>query len=345
MTRVLKRPMFRMGGSTNEGITSGLERPGYGYGKRVAKPEEISEYIETVKSMGGPQSEPLNDFLINFGLDLMSRSPSGNIFQTAAAAAKEPFGKFQERASGERSLNMNLAAKAMSELSDSDETDRRSTWMKKAQEAVALGMFPDTPEGLKAAYEDARLSSSDSSRSSDVDKIDSRTRLYIASGDGLEEAESKATFDVSIDPVLTETVGEQNGGKLPKGARARKKLLEKSTPGTYFYDLANGVVRKYGGMEEGVPIFIEVDQETYEDLPEDAAESNNIKTNLEKKKTGTTQEEFEKSNQQTQENIKQSISDTAGNIKDRFSFTGEMGGDNPYKEQVSLTDIAQKTRR
>ena len=30
--RVLKRPMFRMGGSSNEGITSGLDRVGYAEG-------------------------------------------------------------------------------------------------------------------------------------------------------------------------------------------------------------------------------------------------------------------------------------------------------------------------
>ena len=29
MNRVLKRPMFRIGGSTGTGITSGLERKGY----------------------------------------------------------------------------------------------------------------------------------------------------------------------------------------------------------------------------------------------------------------------------------------------------------------------------
>ena len=32
MNRVLKRPMFRMGGSSNEGITSGLGRVGYAEG-------------------------------------------------------------------------------------------------------------------------------------------------------------------------------------------------------------------------------------------------------------------------------------------------------------------------
>ena len=333
MSRILNRPMFRMGGSTSGGITSGLERTGFYNGKRVPAPEEISEYIETVKSMGGPQSIPINDFLMNFGLNLMSASPSGGLLATAAESAKKPLGTLQQRAADERSLNMNLAAKAMDELSDTDTVDRRSTWMKKAQEAVSLGMFPDTPEGLKAAYEDARLSSSDTSRASDVDKIDSRTRLYIASGDGLEEAESKATFDVSIDVPLTEKVGDQNGGKLPKGVRARKKILEKATPGTYFYDLANNVVRKFEGMVDGTPTFIEVDQETFEDLSADPAESNVIKTNPEKEKKGTSQEDYEKS-----------ISETTQNIKDRFTVQGEPQGTNPYDEQVSLTDIVQKTR-
>ena len=35
MTRTLKRPMFRMGGSTGTGITSGLDRPGYKMGTTV----------------------------------------------------------------------------------------------------------------------------------------------------------------------------------------------------------------------------------------------------------------------------------------------------------------------
>jgi len=37
----------------------------------------------------------LRDFKIDFGLDLVSRSPGGNIFQTAGAAAKEPFSNFR----------------------------------------------------------------------------------------------------------------------------------------------------------------------------------------------------------------------------------------------------------
>ena len=35
MSRFLHRPMFRRGGSTGEGITSGLTRPGYKRGRVV----------------------------------------------------------------------------------------------------------------------------------------------------------------------------------------------------------------------------------------------------------------------------------------------------------------------
>jgi len=37
----------------------------------------------------------MSDFLINFGLDLASRPPSGSIFSTAAESAKDPFKQYQ----------------------------------------------------------------------------------------------------------------------------------------------------------------------------------------------------------------------------------------------------------
>ena len=45
-----------------------------------------------------------NDFLIDFGLDIASRSPQGNIFQTAALSAKDPFKRFQDARSQEELL-------------------------------------------------------------------------------------------------------------------------------------------------------------------------------------------------------------------------------------------------
>ena len=80
--KTLHRPMFRRGGSTGEGITSGLSRQGYEKGK-TAQPRR-------------PNTN-LNNFLIDFGLDLISRPPQGGIFATAASAAKDPFSRFQAR--------------------------------------------------------------------------------------------------------------------------------------------------------------------------------------------------------------------------------------------------------
>ena len=51
-----------------------------------------------------PPRRNFNDFLINFGLDIASRSPQGNIFQTAALSAKDPYEKFSKARDVESNL-------------------------------------------------------------------------------------------------------------------------------------------------------------------------------------------------------------------------------------------------
>ena len=84
MNRILKRPMFRMGGSAGTGITSGLDQPRKQYN------QGSNPYNMNTLAPG-----TLPGFLTSFGLDLLSRPPQGNIFQTAAAAARGPFQDFQ----------------------------------------------------------------------------------------------------------------------------------------------------------------------------------------------------------------------------------------------------------
>ncbi len=100
--------MFRKGGSAGEGITSGL-RQGYAEPGTVqqndvsrtdirnASPEQLLEMAKKYGYQAPPMApdNSMRDFKIDFGLDLISRSPGGNIFQTAGAAAKEPFSRFQ----------------------------------------------------------------------------------------------------------------------------------------------------------------------------------------------------------------------------------------------------------
>ena len=119
----MKRPMFRKGGSAGEGITSGLApRQGYATNENnTVKQNDLSkvqfrdanlqQLMDMSKQYGfqAPPMQPdnsLNNFKIDFGLDLVGRSPSGNIFQTAALAAKEPFSNFRtSRAAYNKGIN------------------------------------------------------------------------------------------------------------------------------------------------------------------------------------------------------------------------------------------------
>jgi hypothetical protein len=105
MNRVLKRPMFRMGGSTGTGITSGLDVPRKQYEEAGRVTQGLDPFVRDVKQtyrrMGAmPTQSPLAagtlpGFLTQFGLNLVSQTPGGNIFQTAGMAAQDPFKQFQ----------------------------------------------------------------------------------------------------------------------------------------------------------------------------------------------------------------------------------------------------------
>ena len=92
--------MFRIGGSTGEGITSGLA-PRQGYANNSAY-DQLVKQIPTIREQAKelsyrPRGTNVWDFLTEFGLDIASRPPSGNIISTAAASAKEPYQRFTQR--------------------------------------------------------------------------------------------------------------------------------------------------------------------------------------------------------------------------------------------------------
>jgi len=101
MTRVLKRPMFRMGGNTDQGIMSGVvPRQGYDNGKSVQTVGDLRNLtIPQLRELAGtmayqPRGYTPAQGLIDFGLNIASAPGGGSIFATAAEAAKKPFEKY-----------------------------------------------------------------------------------------------------------------------------------------------------------------------------------------------------------------------------------------------------------
>jgi len=105
MNRTLKRPMFRMGGSTGTGITSGLDRKPFNqgtdpYDRALKTTQQAMQDLERFRGKrSGFMPGSLSSFLTSTGLNLLSATPQGTGFggllSTAATAAKQPFQTFQ----------------------------------------------------------------------------------------------------------------------------------------------------------------------------------------------------------------------------------------------------------
>jgi hypothetical protein len=114
MSRLLHRPMFRRGGSTGEGITSGLRR-GYADGNNV--PEVSHRGMPTFKSSSNgsnfnltnylseppplPKSSAGADFWLNLGTNILAQPGGRPILQTLGTAGREPLARYQQQRSQE----------------------------------------------------------------------------------------------------------------------------------------------------------------------------------------------------------------------------------------------------
>ena len=142
MNRILRRPMFRTGGST-EGLTSGLApRQNYSMAGDVQK---VTQQRDLINALAPRKDTGLRDFLINFGLDIASRPPQGSIFSTAAASAKGPFQQYQAKKFQEEQSDRDLISQLVKGMND----DELSALMKDVKAGVSSGLFPDEKTGIQ----------------------------------------------------------------------------------------------------------------------------------------------------------------------------------------------------
>ena len=263
MSRILSRPMFRKGGSAGEGITSGLApRQGYDAGKWVKQVLPTEEEISTLQKMYGPRprSTNLNDFLISFGLDLASRSPQGNIFQTAAAAAKEPFAQFQQTAAGDRAFDDKLALGAYDIVKGEQEAEKK---FQQDKELIAYEaeLNPKLKKVFREEIPEVRINNYAASlQDSDLD--------FIATN-SMEIAEDIVTFNVFKEKNPDSSPAKKNfRGILPyKTDYKTGEVLpnyESIQKGQIFYNPEDGLFYERINNEGLKTDFKELDPFTYD---------------------------------------------------------------------------------
>ena len=141
--------MFRRGGQASGGITTGLGRQRYDNGGQTGM-ERIQRDLQIIDQLAPQRGGALNDFMINFGLNMVGNPPTGNIFQTAAKQAQEPFGQFQQSRAQEGLARRELIANMVQNLS---EDDKYKLWAEAESIFEAGGMNPFTNKPFRSAQE------------------------------------------------------------------------------------------------------------------------------------------------------------------------------------------------
>ena len=181
MNRTLKRPMFRIGGSPSEGITSGLDRPRMASADMDMKIKQLTQAYDNYRKQGGTLSfeefsrlyaeENFNSggrvgyqtggisvgglpgFAISTGLNLLSQPPQGGLLSTAALAARDPFNRLQaEQAAKMQTASDRAFAK---ELAAEEREFEKGQLTRKLQSAEKIAAQDDDviPEDLLKKYE------------------------------------------------------------------------------------------------------------------------------------------------------------------------------------------------
>ena len=104
MSRFLHRPMFRRGGSTGEGITSGL-RQGYKDGDLATIRSQLELINKLAPEPEAPQSRAGADFWLNLGTSILAQPGGRPILQTLGTAGREPLQQYQQQKSQEDILD------------------------------------------------------------------------------------------------------------------------------------------------------------------------------------------------------------------------------------------------
>ena len=274
--KTFRRPMFRKGGNVGSGVMTGIvDRGNYKFGDRVQE-QDITDYISLVK--GGdqaPTSDPVTDFLLQFGPNLLAARPTGKgltgLLSTAGGAAKEPLQDLIKNKRAQRSENLALRAKAIDTLGVDDLKKVRA----QAKMSVGPQLETETSEEYAARVEEKMGEFIDSTYAkspflktdSPEEKVYSYAETMVKSGDmkDMPTAKNRSNFELNdYDRLRAAKVNIQ----LPRAkkifsTRNPNELKRNATPGVYYDDITDTYTRVVVN-ENGQPVAIK--NITFEEL-------------------------------------------------------------------------------
>jgi len=274
--KTLRRPMFRKGGNVGTGVMTGIvDRGNYANGNLSLTLNEgdIQERVDTYRGNQQQSSDPLTDFLLQFGPNLLSQKPSGSGFRgllsTVGEASKGPIKDLITNKRSQRSENLALRAKAIDTLGVDD--------LKKVRAQAKMSVGPqfenETSEEYAARVQDKMGEFIDSTYAkssflktdSPEEKIFSYAETMVKSGDmkDMPTAKNRSNFELNdYDRLRAAKVNVQ----LPRAKKLYRKgnLRKDVNPGVYYDDITDTYTR-VGVAENGTP-FIEQSNITFEEL-------------------------------------------------------------------------------
>ena len=282
MTRVLRRPMFRLGGNTDQGIMSGVvPRQGYDNGNIVEQLKTQKSIVDALAPRAPRKDRSLSNLLIDFGLNVAGATPSGSIFSTAAKSAQEPFGRYQQAKQLEEAYKYKEASEdrdLITSLIKGMDEDKLSALMKDVKAGVESGLFKDEKEGINQLLKKKIYGVQDMPGEAEADRI--RELELMISRDqevpaGMIKSVAEHIYKIETDAYPEDVRGDLNktktyikpnhiaGVKRDDNGDVIEIVLDSAYDKTYspnqiYFDAQTGGLFKNVSKEGEAPRFIKV---------------------------------------------------------------------------------------
>ena len=240
MSRILKRPMFRSGGSTNEGIMHGLvDRKGYAEGPTQSE-IYAKEFYDQISAIQPPKPR-FN--MGQMGLNLVSGKYAGEgLLQNIAGSAKGPYSQWTK--ADDASRNLDYQTQIAAAKYGISKADAEALVKAKAKKGMYIVLSPEeAKKELKEAYNpkvayqrdlsDNKIQPIGGSPSTVINLADKVKKQIKAT----KEEKELLGFQEGDDVILTKDVmGNIVGSKLTSSVDQRMQVIGKAVKDTNLQD-------------------------------------------------------------------------------------------------------------